>query len=110
MNIEKIQINAKPRKLKAKWTVTLGHGETEISEDLSRQIQEEIDWEIMCDMMRSMGWTVVKMPWDGYMTDSDAHVLKEWCTANLQGNYNARGNTWVFEKEKDASMFILRWV
>lgn len=84
--------------------------EDEIAKEMARQMAEEIDWEILCELMKSVGWTEVKMPNDGYMTDLDAHVLKEWCKANLQGNYNARGNTWVFEKEKDASMFILWWV
>lgn len=83
--------------------------EASMVEDMSRMIQEEIDWQIMCDIMKTLGWTEVKMPWDGYMTDLDAHVLKEWCKENLQGNYNARGNTWMFQHEKDASMFILKW-
>lgn len=83
--------------------------EETIVEDMAKLIQEEIDWEIMCDMMKTIGWTEVKMTWDGYMKESDAHMIKEWCKANLTGMYRARGNTWVFAKEKDASMFILKW-
>ncbi len=83
--------------------------EASMVEDMSRMIQEEIDWQIMCDMIKTIGWTEVKMPWDGFMTDSDAHMIKEWCRKNLQGMYRARGRTWMFANEKDASMFILKW-
>ncbi len=109
MNIEKIQINSKPRKLNAKWTVTLEHGETEISEELSRQIQEEIDFEVMCDMLGRLGWVKIKMKWPERMNESKAHDIKEWCRANLQNAFHGRGSIWMFSNEKDAVMFSLKW-
>lgn len=82
--------------------------EEQIVDAMAREIQEEIDWEIMCDMMKSIGWTTVKLKWPR-MTESLAHEIKEWCRTNLTGIYRARGRTWMFSKEKDAVLFSLRW-
>lgn len=47
MNIQKIEIKEKSRKLQAKWTVTLEHGDiepnTEFEKELAKTLQEEID-------------------------------------------------------------------
>lgn len=113
MNIIKQEVKAKSRKLMAKWTVTYETMEPEIKEviegELAKTLQEEIDWEIMCDMMVTLGYTKVEMKWSEMMNEVEAHMIKEWCRENLQGHYQGRGKIWMFEKEKDASMFILRW-
>jgi hypothetical protein len=113
MKIIKQEIKEKPRKLTAKWTVTMGSSsptlDEEIIDDVYREIQEEIDWEIMCEMMVKLGYTKVEMKWPKRMSELEAHEIKEWCRENLQGTYQARGNIWLFAREKDASMFILKW-
>lgn len=108
MKVEKIYINAKPRQLTAKWTVDLEQGDIEIGEAAAKILQEEIDWEVMCDLMKSMGWKVVELNWS-HTTEDNAHEIKEWCRKNLKGHYKARGRTWIFENEQDANWFSLRW-
>ncbi len=85
--------------------------EDEILDQLSEQLQEEIDWEILCEILKLGGWREIQLPasWSS-MTAEYQHAVKEWCRANLKGHYKARGRKWLFEKEKDASMFILRWI
>ena len=83
--------------------------EDALSEEMGRQIQEEIDWEVMCELMKISGWTQIKMDWSVRMSESDAHQIKEWCKNNLKGPYRGRGKDWLFVDEKDASMFALRW-
>jgi hypothetical protein len=96
-----------------KWTVTLEHADPEsdpgLEEEVAKILQEEIDWEIMIDIMTEVGWTKIEMDWPTRMSESDAHEIKEWCQANLQGNYNGRAKIWLFEKSQDAVMFSLRW-
>lgn len=113
MKIIKQEIKEKSRKLTAKWTLNQEYGPTSIHNDLiadmSQTIQEEIDWEIMCDLMKSIGWTQIDLEKDR-MSDSKVHKIKEWCRTNLTGIYRARGRTWIFSKEKDAVLFSLKWV
>ena len=113
MNITKQQIAEKSQKLASKWTVTLEHGDPEwdpeYEKEISKVLQEEIDWEVMIDIMTEIGWTKIEMKWPHQMSARDAHEVKEWCRANLKGNYQGRQRIWLFELEKDASMFALRW-
>ena len=83
--------------------------EDELAAEMSKQIQEEIDWEVMCELMKEVGWTKIKMNWPHLMSEQDAYEIKEWCKENLTGNYKGRAKIWVFELAKDASMFALRW-
>ena len=99
------------KKTKVTWTIDPESDlETEISEELSKVLQEEIDWELLMDMMISVGWTKVTIsePWSN-MTASFAHEIKEWCREHLKGHYNGRGRVWMFEKAQDAEWFMLRW-
>lgn len=82
---------------------------TEIADDLARTLQEEIDWEIIMDMMKAVGYTHITMPWPVRMNESYAHEIKEWCRSNLKDHHKGRGKDWLFKSEKDASMFALRW-
>ena len=113
MKTIKKQITAKSKTLTATWTVDMAqdlkslHG-IDIEDEIGRTLQEEIDWSITCDMMKELGWTKVNLEWPR-MTAETAHDIKEWCKSTLNGHYKARGRTWIFENEKDASMFILKW-
>ena len=113
MNIQKIEIKEKSRKLQAKWTVTLEHSDADhgpdLEAELAKTLQEEIDWEVIIDILTEIGWTKIEMKWAHRMSAQDAHEVKEWCRANLKGNYQGRQRIWLFELEKDASMFIMRW-
>ena len=77
--------------------------------ELAQELLEELNWEVMIDIMTEHGWTKIEMGWPHRMSEQDAHEIKEWCRDNLQGNYNGRAKIWLFEKEKDATMFMLRW-
>lgn len=83
---------------------------TEIAEDLAKELQEEVDWEVMMDIMKEVGYTHITMPWPNRMNEIQAHAIKEWCRDNLKENYQGRGKDWLFKNEKDASMFVLRWI
>lgn len=96
-----------------RWTVTLDQADPETDPDLeaelSKTLREEIDWEVMIDLLTEMGWSRIEINWPERMRENDAHQIKEWCRANLHGHYKGRGQTWLFEKQTDATMFALRW-
>lgn len=82
--------------------------EDTISSDMARLLQEEIDWEVMCSVMQEVGWTKIETTWDSKSLE-EMYEIKSWCESNLKGQRKGRGRTWLFELEKDATMFLLRW-
>lgn len=83
--------------------------EDQILEQQAKILQEEIDWEIMCSLMKDIGWTHVETTWDMQSIEG-AYELKEWCKKHLKGHHKGRGRNWLFELEKDAIIFALKWL
>jgi ssRNA-specific RNase YbeY (16S rRNA maturation enzyme) len=81
----------------------------EIADTMAKEIQEEIDWEIMMGMIEGLGYKHIVMKWPERMNEIQAHEIKEWCKSNLDDHFMGRGKDWLFKSEKDATMFILRW-
>lgn len=84
------------------------HNLEELSEQASRILAEEIDWETMADMLVSVGWTMVALPRikDRY----ESIVIELWIDENCSGKHVKRSKTFVFEKKEDAEWFSLRWL
>lgn len=72
--------------------------------DAAKALQEEIDWEILCELMTQVGWHTVKAE-----PPKDYAAVKEWLSENVKGHYKCRYGTWVFEQHQDAVWFALRW-
>lgn len=114
MNIRtKHKVKKGSTKLTGKWTVALDQADPEhdpnLEAELAKTLQEEIDWEVMQDILTSVGWTKIETAWPHRMSETDAHFVKEWSRNNLQGHYKGRDKIWLFELEKDAILFSLRW-
>ena len=75
-------------------------------ETVAKHIQEEIDWEIQCDLMTQGGWHKVTADAEHRINDYD---MKEWLDKNIKGHYKSRYNTWLFERSGDAMWFSLKW-
>jgi len=79
----------------------------EIMNDMGQKIANEIDFQVLADMLCSIGWRKVvlkPMNWeDGYSVD-------EWTAQHIKGNFETMGLVWVFELEQDANWFALRWL
>jgi len=77
---------------------------------MAHSLKEEIDWTVMNDMLKEVGWIEVTIgaPWSD-MTNKFISEIRNWCNLNISGHHRARGRTWLFENEKDAIMFSLRW-
>jgi len=101
MNIIKQKVKAKSHSLPEKWEKWSFDIETVA--EVAKIMQEEIDWEILSNRLVEYGWTKVGISAAGM------HTVEKWVEENIQGKYKFRGTTWLFESEKDAAFFILRW-
>jgi hypothetical protein len=81
--------------------------EDEIIERAGKQMAQEIDREILWGMLQGMGWTRVMIP-----TMGDAYMAVDiitWLEDNCKNPYERNGREFIFESQKDANWFILRW-
>lgn len=97
------------KKIKANWTFTEDSDlVTDVGEEFSKILQEEIDWEIMCDMLVHLGWHKTK--YEPYVTETIAKEMKDWLKENCKGHHQFRAGTALFDNEQDLIMFKLRWL
>jgi hypothetical protein len=82
--------------------------EDTLSEEMSKILAEEIDWELMVDMIASVGWIKVDLP----RINNRYHSIdiELWIDENCRGKHMKRGRTFVFERKEDAEWFSLRWL
>lgn len=106
IQITKQTISAKPRKLNATWTFE--QTQDSVSIDIVKQIQEEIDRQILWDIRKTNGWQEVNLPYPTY--GKIKHKINKWCSENLKGSFDGDRNKWIFELPHDATWFILRWI
>ena len=77
--------------------------EDQLMNQLAADLKEEIDAEILCGMLESMGWTTIQIK---ERTD----IAAEWCQTNIQGPFRRFGrHRWCFQEAKDAAWFGLKW-
>jgi hypothetical protein len=105
--IEKIEIQAKSRVLKATWTsevvdnLVADHA-IDLEKEIAKILQAEIDKEILIELCKTQGWIEVKI-------DIKVSVDKDWCAQHIKKKYKNLNNFWYFEDSRDAEFFILRW-
>lgn len=82
--------------------------EEQYAERAAQAMAREIDREMLWGMLKGIGWTRVMI---SRSQDNDYAIdISYWLDENCQGVYERNGRDFIFELEKDASMFILRWV
>ena len=68
-------------------------------------IMKELDY---CDYLTdTKGWIKVDYP-HGYESNKQAVDIRLWVEENL-GKHHKMGRTYFFEREQDASMFLLKY-
>ena len=78
----------------------------EYLEFLGREMQESMDFDIVCDTLISLGWTRFDVEYDQVQ-----HwvAVKDWAGSNFEGEHREHAGVWLFENKKDATMFALKW-
>jgi hypothetical protein len=82
--------------------------EDQIIEELGTQMQSEIDFHILSDMLVELGWTRVII--SRFQDNHHAIDIRIWCEEHIKNPYENRGTNFVFEDQGDAVNFTLRWI
>lgn len=81
--------------------------EDEILNRAGEAMAQEIDREILWGMLKDLGWRRFMIP--RFIDNNHAIDITYWLEANCQGAYERNGRDFIFENEKDFTMFVLRW-
>jgi hypothetical protein len=81
--------------------------EKEIMEAKAKEMSDDIDREILWGMLQGIGWTRVNLSSETAMTQ--ATRISEWLIQNCQAPYEKHRSDFLFEDNRDATMFILKW-
>jgi hypothetical protein len=73
----------------------------------SKEMAREIDREILWSMLECIGWTRVMLP--RLIDNNHAIDITNWLEANCKNSFERSGRDFMFESEKDANWFKLRW-
>jgi len=71
------------------------------------EMAREIDREILWGMLEGIGWTRVML--DRLQDNKHAIDITIWLEENIKNPFERNGRDFIFENEKDAVLFILRW-
>ena len=107
IKIVRTQIEAKSRKLAAKWTIE-SPTETEIMTIMSQDIQREIDWQVLCELDPGRkNW--IEIPFSKSAQAAGDAAIKAWCKETFPGRYYVFRDRILFGRAEDAEFFMLRW-
>jgi hypothetical protein len=74
----------------------------------AKEMQIEMDREILWGMLEGMGWRRVMV--SRFQDNTHAIDITMWLEENVKNPFERNGRDFLFENEKDAVNFILRWV
>lgn len=82
--------------------------EDEITENLAREMAEEIDFAIMKDLLTDSGWYTIEL--SKLANREQLFDIRDWITKNCKGGHVSREKTFIFKCKKEAEWFSLRWL
>lgn len=76
----------------------------------AEEIQKEIDFEILSELLVKCGWTRVVLP--PFDVRYHADDIRIWAEANCgrHAEFKQYGSTYIFKDSKDATAFALKWL
>jgi hypothetical protein len=81
--------------------------EKEMLEAKAKEMQTEIDREVLWGMLEGMGWSRVML--SKLVDNMHAIDISYWLDANCKNSFERNGRDFIFEDSKDANWFKLRW-
>ncbi len=83
--------------------------EEEITQELATQMQSEMDFHILSDMLvQGCGWTKVVLT--RFWNRKHSIDILMWCEEHIKHPFEHRGTSFVFQDKGDAVNFSLRWL
>jgi hypothetical protein len=68
-----------------------------------RELAEEMDFSMLADWCKSMGWIEIDF------NPRQSETIKEWLRTSCKGPCQSRGRRFLFKEESDAVNFVLKW-
>ena len=98
--------------LKASFNTSGFANDDESLNELAKDIQQEIDWSVLLDIMRKVNphgkeWTEVKF--SEYARSVNHEEIKLWAEEKLDNGFFLFYNRIMIAKEEDVVKFMLRW-
>ena len=81
--------------------------EDEIADKMAEQMSREVDREVLWGMLQGMGWTRVMLP--RLIDNHHAIDITYWLEENCRQAFERNGRDFIFESQKDANWFKMRW-
>jgi hypothetical protein len=81
--------------------------EEEMTEQAGTEMAREIDREVLWGMLQGLGWTRVMLP--RFVDNYHAVDIGYWLKDNCKKAFERNGRDFLFEDNKDANWFRLRW-
>jgi hypothetical protein len=81
--------------------------EKEMIEAKAKEMQTEMDREILWGMLQGLGWCRVMLP--TLVDNHHAVDIGYWLALNCKNSFERSGRDFIFENERDANWFVLRW-
>jgi hypothetical protein len=81
--------------------------QNEILDIAAKEMQEDIDREILWGMLEGIGWTRVMLP--RLIDNNHAIDITYWLEDNCKNSVERNGRDFMFESLQDANWFKLRW-
>jgi hypothetical protein len=82
--------------------------EEEILNKAGKEMAREIDREVLWGMLKEIGWTRVML--DRLQDNKHAVDITYWLEEHVKNPFERNGRDFIFENQKDAVNFILRWM
>lgn len=81
--------------------------EKEIINELGEKMLSDVDKEILWGMLVKLGWTRVML--DRFTDNHHAIDITYWLKENIKNPFERNGRDFIFENDRDAVNFILKW-
>jgi hypothetical protein len=81
--------------------------EEELIEKAGIEMAREIDREILWSMLEDIGWRRVML--SRFTDNNHAIDITDWLEHNCKDAFERSGADFIFESQKDANWFKLRW-
>ena len=82
--------------------------EQEIIAGKATEMSQEIDREVLWGMLEGLGWTRIMLT--RLIDNNHAIDITHWLEDNCKGAYERNGRDFMFESQRDANWFRLRWL
>ena len=84
-----------------------GELQEQILAEKAKELADEMDAQVLRQMLIDLGWQQVAL---SAMTGEESYAIDLWVEDNIKGRMWSRGLVWLFEDDRDAMWFKLKWL